>query len=99
MKMRIVSLILPVLLAGAAMSASAQETTQAAAKFSVETTPVGDIVKNEQAKAVLEAALPAITQFYDQIATMTLSQVAPMSQGAIDGAKLKEIQAAFDKIG
>jgi hypothetical protein len=99
MKMRIVSLILPVLLAGAAMSASAQETPQAAAKFSVETTPVGDIVKNEQAKAVLEAALPAITQFYDQIATMTLSQVAPMSQGAIDDAKLKEIQAAFDKIG
>ena len=35
---------------------------------------------------------------YDQIATMTLSQVAPMSQGAIDDAKLKEIQAEFDKL-
>ena len=46
----------------------------------------------------LEKALPAITQFYDQIATMTLSQVAPMSQGAIDDAKLKEIQAEFDKL-
>jgi hypothetical protein len=100
MKMRLLSLIVPALLAGAAMSAHAQEgQALSPAKFSVETTPVGDIVKNEQAKAVLEAALPAITQFYDQIATMTLSQVAPMSQGAIDDAKLKEIQAAFDKIG
>jgi len=70
----------------------------AAGKISVETTPIGDIVKNDKAKAVLEAALPQIPQFYDQIATMTLSQVAPMSQGAIDDAKLKELQAAFDKL-
>ncbi len=70
----------------------------AAGKLSVETTPVGDIIKNEKAKAILETALPPISQFYDQIATMTLSQVAPMSQGAIDDAKLKEIQAEFDKL-
>ncbi len=69
-----------------------------AGKLSVETTPIGDIIKNEKAKAILETALPPITQFYDQIATMTLSQVAPMSQGAIDDAKLKEIQAEFDKL-
>jgi hypothetical protein len=70
----------------------------AAGKLSVETTPIGDIIKNEKAKAALEKALPEITQFYDQIATMTLSQVAPMSQGALDDAKLKEIQAEFDKL-
>lgn len=70
----------------------------ASGKLSVETTPIGDIIKNEKAKAALEKALPPITQFYDQIATMTLSQVAPMSQGAIDDAKLKEIQAEFDKL-
>lgn len=70
----------------------------AAAKISVETTPIGDIVKNDKAKAVLEAALPEIPQFYDQIATMTLSQVAPMSQGALDDAKLKTLQAEFDKL-
>jgi hypothetical protein len=29
---------------------------------------------------------------------MTLSQIAPMSQGALDDAKLKELQAEFDKI-
>jgi hypothetical protein len=70
----------------------------AAGKLSVETTTIGEIVKNEKAKAVLEKALPAITAYYDQIGTMTLAQVAPMSQGAIDDAKLKEIQAEFDKI-
>ena len=70
----------------------------ASGKLSVETTPIGDIIKNEKAKAILETALPPITQFYDQIATMTLSQVAPMSQGALDDAKLKEIQAEFDKL-
>ncbi|WP_068874202.1 MULTISPECIES: hypothetical protein [unclassified Phenylobacterium] len=70
----------------------------AAGKLSVESTPIGDIIKNEKAKAALEAALPEIPQFYDQIATMTLAQVAPMSQGALDDAKLKAIQAEFDKI-
>src|SRR6185436_14958560 len=69
-----------------------------AGKISVETTPIGDIIKNEKAKAALEAALPQITQFYDQIGTMTLAQVAPMSQGALDDAKLKALQAEFDKI-
>ncbi|WP_293907764.1 hypothetical protein [Phenylobacterium sp.] len=69
-----------------------------AGKISVDTTPIGDIIKNPQAKAALETALPAITQFYDQISTMTLAQVAPMSQGALDDAKLKALQAEFDKI-
>lgn len=70
----------------------------ATAKLSVETTPIGEIIKNEKAKAALEKQLPEITQYYDQIATMTLSQVAPMSQGAIDDTKLKAIQADFDAI-
>ena len=69
-----------------------------AGKISVETTPIGQLIKNADAKAVLEKALPEIPQFYDQIADMTLAQVAPMSQGAIDDAKLKELQAEFDKL-
>ena len=66
--------------------------------LSVEKTPIGDLIKNEKAKAALEAALPEITQYYDQIGTMTLAQVAPMSQGALDDEKLKALQAEFDKI-
>jgi hypothetical protein len=70
----------------------------AAGKISVETTPIAELIKNEKAKAALEKALPQIPQFYDQIGTMTLAQVAPMSQGALDDAKLKELQAEFDKL-
>ncbi len=85
-------------MAAPAMAQTAPAAAPAAGALSVETTPIGDIIKNEAAKAALEKMLPEITQFYDQIATMTLAQVAPMSQGAIDDAKLKSLQAEFDKI-
>lgn len=84
--------------APALAQAPAAAAAPAAGKISVETTPIGELIKNEQAKAALEKALPEITQFYDQIATMTLAQVAPMSQGALDDAKLKALQAEFDNL-
>jgi hypothetical protein len=78
--------------------AQAPASAPAAGGLSVEKTPIQDLIKNEQAKAIIEKALPPISQFYDQIGAMTLAQVAPMSQGALDDAKLKEIQAEFDKL-
>jgi para-nitrobenzyl esterase len=66
--------------------------------LSVETTPIGKMIENPAAKAVLEKQLPEIGQYYDQIKEMTLAQVAPMSQGAIDDAKLKAVQAELDKL-
>jgi hypothetical protein len=101
--MKTLALAAVLALAAIAPPALAQQPAPAAAapaagKISVETTPIGDIIKNEKAKAVLEAALPTIPQFYDQISSMTLAQVAPMSQGALDDAKLKQIQAEFDKL-
>ena len=92
------ALVTAAIAAPALAQAPAPAAAPAAGKLSVETTPIGDIIKNEKAKAALEKALPEITQFYDQIATMTLAQVAPMSQGAIDDAKLKALQADFDNI-
>jgi len=85
-------------MAAPVMAQTATAAAPAAGAFSVENTPIGDLIKNEAAKAALEKALPEITQFYDQIATMTLAQVAPMSQGALDDVKLKALQAEFDKI-
>lgn len=85
-------------MAAPVMAQTAPAAVPAAGAFSVENTPIGDLIKNEAAKAALEKALPEITQFYDQIATMTLAQVAPMSQGALDDVKLKALQAEFDKI-
>jgi hypothetical protein len=81
-----------------AAAPAAAASAAASAGISVDKTPIGEIIKNDKAKAALEAALPPITQYYDQIGSMTLAQVAPMSQGALDDAKLKALQAEFDKI-
>ena len=85
--------------APAAPAASATASASASGALSVDKSTVADIIKNPKAKAALEAALPPISQYYDQIGGMTLAQVAPMSQGALDDAKLKALQEEFDKIG
>lgn len=82
-----------------AQQPAAAPAAAASGAVSVEKTPISEIVKNPAAKAALEKALPEIAQYYDQIGAMTLAQVAPMSQGALDDAKLKALQAEFDKIG
>lgn len=65
---------------------------------SVEKTTIGVLWANPATKAILEKDVPGIDQYMDQIKDMTLAQVAPMSQGAIDDAKLKTIQADLDKL-
>jgi len=89
----------PALAQDQAAPAAAPATAAApAGKISVETTPISEIVKNPEAKAALEKALPQISQYYDQVGAMTLKQVEPMSQGAITDDMLKSLQADFDKI-
>ena len=70
----------------------------AGGKWSVEKTPIGTIWADPKGKEVLLKQLPPLEQYMDQIKDMTLAQVAPMSQGAIDDAKLKAIQADFDAV-
>jgi hypothetical protein len=70
----------------------------AAGPLSVEKTPIGTLWANPASKAVLLKELPTLEQYMDQIKDMTLAQVAPMSQGAIDDAKLKAIQTQLDAI-
>ncbi|HEV7694554.1 MAG TPA: hypothetical protein VGO52_27200 [Hyphomonadaceae bacterium] len=78
--------------------AMAQTPAAPAAKLSVETTKISELVRNPAAKAALEKTLPEISAYYEQIGEMTLKEVAPMSQGAIDDAKLKAVQEDLDKI-
>jgi hypothetical protein len=68
----------------------------AAGHYSVDKTPIGTIWADPKGKEVLLKQLPPLEQYMDQIKDMTLAQVAPMSQGAIDDAKLKAIQADLD---
>ena len=92
----------------AAVPAFAQAPTAAAAapapaaasnaKYSVDKTPIGTIWADPKGKEILLKQLPPLEQYMDQIKDMTLAQVAPMSQGAIDDAKLKAIQADLDAV-
>ena len=79
-------------------AAAAPAAAEATGKFSVEKTPISAIWADPAGKAILLKALPPLEQYMDQIKDMTLAAVAPMSQGAIDDAKLKEIQAELDKV-
>jgi hypothetical protein len=78
----------------AAVPAFAQ--APAAGPLSVDKTTIGALMADEKGKAVLQKDVPGIEQYLDQIKDMTLAQVAPMSQGAIDDAKLKQIQGDLD---
>jgi hypothetical protein len=80
----------------AAVPAFAQ--APAAGPLSVDKTTIGALMADEKGKAVLQKDVPGIEQYLDQIKDMTLAQVAPMSQGAIDDAKLKALQADFDGV-
>ena len=82
-----------------AQSTTTTTTTTTAGPMSVDKTTIGALWANPTSKAVLEKDVPGIDQYMDQIKDMTLAQVAPMSQGAIDDAKLKQIQADLDKAG
>ncbi|MGZ3401949.1 MAG: hypothetical protein ACXWKN_00795 [Phenylobacterium sp.] len=81
----------------AAIPAFAQTPAPSSGPMSVDKTTIGALWADEKAKAVLQKDVPGIDQYMDQIKDMTLAQVAPMSQGAIDDAKLKQIQADLDK--
>ena len=86
--------------APALAQAPAAPAAAAAAKLSVETTPIEVLAANPAAKAVLDKNLPGMTthEAYDQFKSMTLTQVAPMSEGAITDAALKTVQADLDLI-
>jgi para-nitrobenzyl esterase len=76
---------------GAAPAASASA-------LSVDKTPIGKLMENPQAKAVVLKEIPAIENYLGMISGQTLSQVATMSNGAIDDAKLKSIQDQLSQI-
>jgi hypothetical protein len=71
----------------------------ATGKLSVKTTKISEIIKTPQAKAIIEANMPGISQFYGQIGDMTLTDIIAASGGAVTQAQVDACQVAFDKIG
>lgn len=76
----------------AASLAFASGALAADAKFTTDT-PIETIVANADAKAVLDKDAPGLTThpMYDQFKSMSLKDLAPMSQGKIGDAELKKI--------
>lgn len=65
---------------------------------SVESTPIGDLMANPAAKAVLQKDMPQLVSYpgLDQIKDMTLRGISVYPEAQLDDAKLKAIQADFD---
>lgn len=70
----------------------------AARPLSVDKTPIGVIIANPKAKAVLEKLLPDIPRYYGRVQRFTLKQIAPFSDGDIDKPMLAQLQSEFDKL-
>ena len=83
----------------APVPAPAAPAASAAAKFSLDT-PIEQIVADPKAKEVLDADLPGLTthQAYDMFKSMSLNQVAPMSQGKMSAEALAKVQADLSKV-
>jgi hypothetical protein len=100
MKKLILAAALGALVATAAaptLSQAAPAPVAQAAKVNFATTKINDIIKDAKAKAILEKTLPELKDYYDQIGDMTLTDVIPLSQGLLDEAKIKAMQAEYDK--
>jgi hypothetical protein len=96
--------------AGGALAQSAPAPAQAAApmadmpgmaaKPSVKSTTIGDLLANPAAKAVLDKDLPGLTTDprLQQAMGMTLTDIEPYSDGKIDDNVLAKVQTDFDAI-
>jgi hypothetical protein len=71
-----------------------------AAKPSVKTTMIGDLLANPATKAVVDKDLPGLTADprLQQAMSMTLTDIEPYSDGKITDAVLARVQADFDAI-
>lgn len=66
--------------------------------LSVEKTPIGDLLANAGAKAVLEKDMPKLVAYpaLDQIKGMTLRDISAYPEAELDDAKLAAIQKDLD---
>lgn len=77
----------------------AAATTVAAAAFTVDT-PIEALMADERAKAAVLTTLPGLDKHpaYEQFKAMSLTAVAPFSQGLITDEVLEKIAADLDAI-
>lgn len=83
----------------AAQTAPASAPATATAKFSLDT-PIEALVADPQAKAVLDADLPGVSNHpsYDMFKGMSLRAVQPMSNGKLTDEQLKKVETGLAAI-
>ncbi len=104
--MKIVFLPLFLGLAGPALGKTAPAATVAPSSAAASTytldTPLETLIADPKAKAVVVADIgtdPSQHPMYEAFKSMSLNQIAPQSNGAIDDAKLKKLAADLAALG
>ncbi len=88
------------LMANPAMAQDAQQ--QSARPYSVDSTPIGTLLDDPEAAAILERLIPTVfanEMFQTMGRSNTLRGVQQYEPAALNDEKLAEIQAEFDKLG
>ncbi|QIG78427.1 hypothetical protein [Stakelama tenebrarum] len=83
----------------AAPASATPEAATDGARFSTDT-PIEELVADAEAKAVLDANIPGLTEHesYDMFKSMSLKQLAPYSQGAITDELLAKLETELTEI-
>lgn len=89
------------LAATSAAPALADNHSEAPASALTVNTPIETLMANEKAAAVIDSHLPGIVDhpMYDSFKSMSLTQLAPYSQGMVTDETLAKISADLAKIG
>ena len=82
-----------------APAAPAADATKPAAKFNLDT-PIGELLANDAAKAVLDKELPGLTQLpqLEMIKGLGLKQLQPYSDGKLTDELLAKTEASLAAI-
>ncbi len=94
------ALLVPaVAVAQTAPAAPAADAAKPAAKFNLDT-PIGELLANEAAKAVLDKELPGLTQLpqLEMIKGLGLKQLQPYSDGKLTDELLAKTEASLAAI-
>jgi hypothetical protein len=73
---------------------------QAAARYSVDSSLIGDLLANDTTKAIVLKYLPDLmsSPYFDQVKGMTLKALSGFPQSQLTEAKLKALQADLDAV-
>ena len=87
-------------LVGLSLSFGLMAAPAMAQALSVETTPIADLAAKPETKAILDKNIPELTAHpaFEQFKAMSLTQLQPMSQGALTDAQIAAVKTDLEKL-